>query len=426
MSQNNNVKSFTLLLLKLMKVSQDDFKATGNARSADSVKVVDVKEGDCLCEEMGRGFFRLMIFAVYFMLILGLCKGSTIGICYGRNADDLPTPDKAVDLIKNQNINSVRIYDSNIQVLKAFANTGIELMIGIPNSDLLPFSQFQTNADTWLKNSILPYYPATKITHITVADLRNGLDWACSSGNVDCSPIQPSQPCFQPDSIVSHASYAFNSYYQQNGATDIACSFGGAGFKTNQNPSYDNCLYMTAGGKKTAATSNVTTNATPSSGQREFLLPSPYFLLVTVLIHRYKVTQSKMSWQTYVDDHLMCDIEGTGQHLTAAAILGLDGTVWAKSDKFPEFKPEEMKGIINEFNEVGTLAPTGLFLGGAKYMVLQGEAGAVIRGKKGAGGICIKKTGQALVMGIYDEPVAPGQCNMIVERLGDYLLDQNM
>ena len=43
-----------------------------------------------------------------------------------------------------------------------------------------------------------------------------------------------------------------------------------------------------------------------------------------------------MSWQTYVDDHLMCDIEGTGQHLTAAAILGLDGTVWAKSDKFPE------------------------------------------------------------------------------------------
>ncbi|PWA60893.1 O-Glycosyl hydrolases family 17 protein [Artemisia annua] len=118
----------------------------------------------------------------------------------------------------------------------------------------------------------------------TEADLRNGLDWACSSGNVDCSPIQPSQPCFQPDSIVSHASYAFNSYYQQNGATDIACSFGGAGFKTNQNPSYDNCLYMAAGGKKAAAASNVTTNATPSSGQREFSLPSPYFLLVTVLM----------------------------------------------------------------------------------------------------------------------------------------------
>nr|6B6J_A Chain A, Profilin-1 [Artemisia vulgaris] len=132
------------------------------------------------------------------------------------------------------------------------------------------------------------------------------------------------------------------------------------------------------------------------------------------------------SWQTYVDDHLMCDIEGTGQHLTSAAIFGTDGTVWAKSASFPEFKPNEIDAIIKEFNEAGQLAPTGLFLGGAKYMVIQGEAGAVIRGKKGAGGICIKKTGQAMVFGIYDEPVAPGQCNMVVERLGDYLLDQGM
>lgn len=40
---------------------------------------------------------------------------------------------------------------------------------------------------------------------------------------------------------------------------------------------------------------------------------------------------------------------------------------------------------MNDFNEPGSLAPTGLFLGGAKYMVIQGEAGVVIRGKK----VCI-------------------------------------
>lgn len=47
-----------------------------------------------------------------------------------------------------------------------------------------------------------------------------------------------------------------------------------------------------------------------------------------------------------------------------------------------QFKPDEIKGILNDFEEPGTLAPTGLFLGGAKYMVIQGEPGAVIRGKK--------------------------------------------
>ncbi|KAL6839658.1 hypothetical protein ACP4OV_030597 [Aristida adscensionis] len=129
-----------------------------------------------------------------------------------------------------------------------------------------------------------------------------------------------------------------------------------------------------------------------------------------------------MSWQAYVDDHLLCDIDG--QRLTAAAIIGYDGSVWAQSETFPQFKPEEIAAIMKDFEEPGTLAPTGLFLGGTKYMVIQGEPGAVIRGKKGTGGITVKKTGMAVIIGIYDEPMTPGQCNMIVERLGDYLLEQ--
>ncbi|XP_021776416.1 profilin-3-like [Chenopodium quinoa] len=133
-----------------------------------------------------------------------------------------------------------------------------------------------------------------------------------------------------------------------------------------------------------------------------------------------------MSWQTYVDDHLMCEIDGTGHYLTAAAILGIDGSVWAQSSTFPQFKPDEIAAVVKDFEEPGTLAPTGLHLGGAKYMVIQGEPGAVIRGKKGPGGICVKKTDQALVVGIYDEPVTPGQCNIIVERLGDYLIEQGL
>lgn len=141
-----------------------------------------------------------------------------------------------------------------------------------------------------------------------------------------------------------------------------------------------------------------------------------------------------MSWQTYVDEHLMCDIEGqAGLKLSASAILGHDGAVWAQSATFPQvhypslsdihlshtkmldylkswkengeyliqfcnffllifgyvwcswglqLKPDEIKGILTDFEEPGHLAPTGLFFGGAKYMVIQGEPGAVIRGKK--------------------------------------------
>ncbi|KAI5383145.1 Glutamate 5-kinase, partial [Lathyrus oleraceus] len=137
---------------------------------------------------------------------------------------------------------------------------------------------------------------------------------------------------------------------------------------------------------------------------------------------RKSLKSSTMSWQAYVDDHLMCDIEGN--HLSSAAILGQDGSVWAQSSNFPQ--PEEITAINGDFNDPGTLAPTGLYLGGTKYMVIQGEPGAVIRGKKGPGGVTVKKTTLALVIGIYDEPMTPGQCNMIVERLGDYLIEQGL
>ncbi|EPS73640.1 hypothetical protein M569_01113 [Genlisea aurea] len=501
-----------------------------------------------------RSSVAVILATFHLLLFSGFCNGGTVGICYGRNADDLPTPDKAVQLIKSQNIKYARIYDSNIQVIKAFANTGIELVIGIPNSDLLPFSQFQSNADTWLRNSVLPYYPATKINFITVgaevteapnnvsamlvpamqnvftalrkaglhrrikvssthslgvlsrsfppsagafnskhafflrpmleflaendspfmvdvypyyayadsssnvsldyalfesssevidpntgllytnmldaqidainyalmglnfktikimitetgwpskgspnetgatpdnaqtyntnlirhivndggtpakpgvamdayvfslfnenrkpgldsernwgvffpdqtsvynldftgrgvvarppdannttisngtswciavmgaseADLQHGLDWACGSGNVDCTPIQPKQPCFEPDNLASHASYAFNSYYQQNGASEVACAFGGAGFRTSKNPSYDSCIYATFGangttaaaGNATALSSAKPSSSTAASSGSDFGVPTrgvAFFVIASVV-----------------------------------------------------------------------------------------------------------------------------------------------
>ncbi|KAK4283895.1 hypothetical protein QN277_000797 [Acacia crassicarpa] len=153
-----------------------------------------------------------------------------------------------------------------------------------------------------------------------------------------------------------------------------------------------------------------------------------------------------MSWQTYLDEHLMYQVEG--KHLNSAAIVGQDGSVWAQSATFPQLKPEEITAIMNDFAEPGSLAPNGLYLGGTKYMVIEGEPGLLIRGMKvydnfcgfhyrhllslflhcslGAGGVTIKKTTQALVIGIYEEPMAPGHCDKIVKRVGADLIDHGL
>ena len=54
------------------------------------------------------------------------------------------------------------------------------------------------------------------------------------------------------------------------------------------------------------------------------------------------------SWQTYIDDHLMVDLPHGGQ-LDSAAILGLDGGVWAQSPNFPELSEQEVNALVKGF-----------------------------------------------------------------------------
>ncbi|KAK4744538.1 hypothetical protein SAY87_010850 [Trapa incisa] len=82
---------------------------------------------------------------------------------------------------------------------------------------------------------------------VAQVDLQKALDWACGLGMADCQAIQKGGPCFEPETLLSHASYAFNSYYQKNGNSDIACNFGGTAAVTKTNPSYGKCDYSASG-----------------------------------------------------------------------------------------------------------------------------------------------------------------------------------
>ncbi|MCO5582136.1 hypothetical protein L7F22_036026 [Adiantum nelumboides] len=73
--------------------------------------------------------------------------------------------------------------------------------------------------------------------------LEAGLNFACGDGNADCGPIQPGNACYLPDTFRSHASYAYNSYYQRSGDNNAACNFGGSAMMTTTDPSYGSCIY---------------------------------------------------------------------------------------------------------------------------------------------------------------------------------------
>ncbi|KAL5839140.1 hypothetical protein ACOSQ4_011748 [Xanthoceras sorbifolium] len=73
--------------------------------------------------------------------------------------------------------------------------------------------------------------------------LQSNLDFACSQAQVDCGPIQHGAPCFVPDNLINHASYAMNSYFQNYGKTPESCDFRGSGIIVTLDPSRGGCTY---------------------------------------------------------------------------------------------------------------------------------------------------------------------------------------
>ncbi|XP_057441693.1 glucan endo-1,3-beta-glucosidase 12 [Lotus japonicus] len=75
--------------------------------------------------------------------------------------------------------------------------------------------------------------------------LQAALDFACGEGGADCRPIQPGATCYDPNSLVAHASFAFNSYYQKKARAGGSCYFGGTSYVVTQEPKYGSCEFPT-------------------------------------------------------------------------------------------------------------------------------------------------------------------------------------
>ena len=79
-------------------------------------------------------------------------------------ADNLPSPAAVVQLLKQQSITMVRIYDTDRGVISALANTGVKLMVSLPNEQLADAARDRRYALDWVRSSVSAYYPATRST----------------------------------------------------------------------------------------------------------------------------------------------------------------------------------------------------------------------------------------------------------------------
>ncbi|XP_059276093.1 glucan endo-1,3-beta-glucosidase 12-like [Lycium ferocissimum] len=106
------------------------------------------------------------------LILLPLCCNNVygVGINYGTVGSNLPSPKKVAQLLQSTIIDKVKIYDTNPEILEAFSNTGIDIIVAVENSNVTNLSANQSAADEWFSARILPFIPATSIVAIAVGN----------------------------------------------------------------------------------------------------------------------------------------------------------------------------------------------------------------------------------------------------------------
>ncbi|KAK9283940.1 hypothetical protein L1049_012197 [Liquidambar formosana] len=111
-----------------------------------------------------------IIFLLSTLLLQLITNTYAIGVNYGTLANNLPPPAQVAAFLKSQTtINKIKIFDTNADILRAFANTNISVIITAVNGDIPSLTKLPS-AQSWVSTHIIPFHPQTIISHVAVGN----------------------------------------------------------------------------------------------------------------------------------------------------------------------------------------------------------------------------------------------------------------
>ncbi|KAM0932138.1 putative glucan endo-1,3-beta-D-glucosidase [Dioscorea sansibarensis] len=93
-----------------------------------------------------------------------------IGVNLGQLGDNLPPPERSIELVRRLRAKAVKIYDANATVLSAVSGTGLRVSVMLPNQLIPSVASNQSFADSWVSSQILPFYPKARIRYLLVGN----------------------------------------------------------------------------------------------------------------------------------------------------------------------------------------------------------------------------------------------------------------
>ncbi|XP_031117007.1 glucan endo-1,3-beta-glucosidase 8 [Ipomoea triloba] len=117
---------------------------------------------------------RLAIWAGFALVLLTATSPAVhgLGVNWGNQAAQVLNPAIIVQMLKDNHIDKVKLFDSDHWTVNFFAGTGIEVLPGIPNNQLQRFADDFDNAKDWVKENISTHMHdgGVKIKYIAVGN----------------------------------------------------------------------------------------------------------------------------------------------------------------------------------------------------------------------------------------------------------------
>nr|CAD1822092.1 unnamed protein product [Ananas comosus var. bracteatus] len=98
-------------------------------------------------------------------------KALSIGVNYGTLGDNLPPPAQVAAFLRDRTIiDRVKLFDSNPDLVRAFALTGSPSPSPSPTASSPPSPIAAAARAAWVAANVAPFYPATNITLVSVGN----------------------------------------------------------------------------------------------------------------------------------------------------------------------------------------------------------------------------------------------------------------
>lgn len=79
-----------------------------------------------------------------------------LGVNWGTQATHQLPPDTVVQMLKNNGIQKVKLFDADESTMSGLAGSGIEIMVAIPNNQLAAMNDYD-RAKQWVKKNVTRY-----------------------------------------------------------------------------------------------------------------------------------------------------------------------------------------------------------------------------------------------------------------------------